>query len=198
MCKRSADDMDVDMEGDRRRHGNIATGTIDGGKWTCSSCGEWHTASAFQCKWWTYLANGQKHFFYSCETCTLRYQHERAQAQAAQAAQAAAALPANRQELAAWFQTAQTAQAAAEAARAAAEAAEAAPTAASSSASSIFPSRDQVRAHLAQLAVGQVASGQGPEGRLAWPVSLDGVPVRPLGTDNLPIAGPMPSRPPPQ
>ena len=141
--------MEVDREGDDRRRGNVALGTLESGRWQCSNCNSWHTASAFQCRWWTVLANGSKHFFYSCELCTLRYQHQRqqerqAQAQAAQQAQAAAAMPADAQELAAWFQTRQTAHAAAEAARAAAEAAEAAPTAASSSASSIFPSRDQV------------------------------------------------------
>ena len=68
--------MDVDAEGDARRHGNVATGTLAGGKWQCDNCKAWHTSSAYQCKWWVEVNSG-RHFFFWCELCTLRYQHER-------------------------------------------------------------------------------------------------------------------------
>ena len=152
--------------------------------------------------------NNGRHFFYWCELCTLRYQHDRqaataaAQAaeQAAQAAEQEAAAAGSSQPvippvetgMANFFQPPFSAPAASSIGSSASNTWQHFPSGPSGTTSG---PRHQVAVCLAQL-----ASGQAPSGSISgrWPIGLDGIPIRPLGTDGIPIEAPMPSRPAPQ
>ena len=76
--KRPNDDQDVEMECVARSKGSVSLMTVASGKWQCTVCSEWHTSRSYNCRFWVWLGN-DKHFLYSCERCTLQYQHRRAQ-----------------------------------------------------------------------------------------------------------------------
>ena len=78
MTKRPNEDQDVEMECAARSKGSVSLMTLASGKWQCTVCSEWHTARSYSCKFWVWLGN-DKHFLYSCERCTLQYQHRTAQ-----------------------------------------------------------------------------------------------------------------------
>ena len=72
------DDQDVEMECVARSKGSVSLMTVASGKWQCTVCSEWHTSRSYNCRFWVWLGN-DKHFLYSCERCSLQYQHRRAQ-----------------------------------------------------------------------------------------------------------------------